>query len=169
MKKTLLVLAFLLALWVAVSAAARHAYFLPKYGSALNFISPPNDIWLPLASAQVHKGVRKYKFTFSHKYPGNHEVKVSIPRQRGLEPLPAELTVTLEIEEKGQILMKRRESGSSFWGIDHQGASYCQYSFPEDVSLRENVVCQVLIEGDVDLLLDRYEDVIITIGKASDK
>jgi hypothetical protein len=33
MKKTLLVLAFLLALWVAVSAAARHAYFLPKYGN----------------------------------------------------------------------------------------------------------------------------------------
>ncbi len=100
MKKALLPLAFLLALWFGVSAAGRHAHLLPGYGSALNRLFPPNDTWVPLASAQVQKGVRKYEFTVSHKYPGNHEVKVSIPRQKGLEPLPTELTVTLEIEQE---------------------------------------------------------------------
>jgi hypothetical protein len=135
----------------------------------LNLFCPPDDLWLPLASAQVQKGVRKYEFPAAHKYPGNHEVKISIPRQKGLEPLPTEFTVTLEIEQEGEVLTKRDESGNSFWGFDRQGVSFCHYSFPADVSLRENVVCRVMIEGDSDLLLDRYEDVVIAIIKGSDK
>ncbi len=169
MKKALLLLAFLLTLWIGVSAAARHAYLLPGYGSALNLFFPPNDMWVPLASAQVEKGVRNYEFTVSHRYPGNHEVVVSIPRQKGLEPLPTELLVTLEIEQEGQVLMKRSGAGSSFWGIERQGENFCRYSFPEDVSSREDVVCRVLVEGDFDSLLDRYTDLAITIRKGSDK
>ena len=124
---------------------------------------------MPLASAQVQKGVRKYEFTISHKYPGNHEVKVSIPRQKGLETLPPELIVTMEIEQKGQVLIKRSGSGSSFWGFERQGTNFCQYSFPEDVSSRGKILCHVLIEGDIDSLLDRYGDVVIAIGKGPDK
>jgi|GEM_PF-2351987 len=101
MKKALFLFGFLLAMWVVVSFAARHAYFLPSYGSALNLFFPPNDIWVPLSTAQVQKGVRKYEFTISHKYPGNHEVTVSIPRQKELEPFPHELTVRMEIKQKG--------------------------------------------------------------------
>ncbi len=65
--------------------------------------------------------------------------------------------------------MKRSGSGSSFWGIERQGTNFCHYSFPEDVSLRENVVCLVLIDGDVDSLLDRYGDMVIAIDKGPDK
>gem|GEM_PF-2404100 len=65
--------------------------------------------------------------------------------------------------------MKRSGSGSSFWGVARQGANFCSYSFPEDISLREDVVCHVLIEGDVNSLLDQYGDVVVTIGKGSDK
>ena len=169
MKKILLLLACLLALWIGVSVAARHAYLLPDYGSVLNLFFPPDDVWAPLASAQVQKGVRKYEFTVSHKYPGNHEVKISIPRQKGLEPLPTELTVTLEIVQEGKIRMKRSGTGGSFWGIERQGAEFCRYSFPKDFSSREKVVCRVLIEGDADSLLDRYGDVVVAIAKGSDK
>jgi hypothetical protein len=169
MKQILLLLACLIAFWIGISAAARHAYLLPGYGSVLNLFFPPDDVWAPLASTQVQKGVRNYSFTVSHKYPGNHHLKISIPRQKGLELLPVELSVTLEIEQGGKIFMKRSGAGSSFWGIDRQGVEFCRYSFPVDVSSREKVVCHVLIEGDVDLLLDRYGDVVVSIAKGSDK
>jgi hypothetical protein len=96
-------------------------------------------------------------------------VKISIPRQKGLEPLPTELTVTLEIVQEGKIRMKRSGTGGSFWGIERQGAEFCRYSFPKDFSSREKVVCRVLIEGDADSLLDRYGDVVVAIAKGSDK
>jgi hypothetical protein len=169
MKRILLPSVCLLALWIGVSVVARHAYLLPGYGSVLNLFFPPDDVWGPLASSKVQKGVRKYEFTLSHKYPGNHEVEISIPRQNGLEPLPVELIVTLEIEQEGKIRLKRSDAGGSFWGIERQGAAFCRYSFPEDISSRDKVVCHVLIEGDADSLIDRYGDLVVAIAKRSDK
>jgi hypothetical protein len=169
MKRILLLLVCLIAFGIGISTAARHAYLLPGYGSVLNLLFPPDNIWTPLASAQVQKGVRNYSFTVTHKYPGNHNVVISIPRQKGLELLAVELSVRLEIEQSGKIMMKRSGAGSSFWGIDRQGLEFCRYSFPKDVRSREEVFCHVLIEGDVDALLDRYVDVVISIAKCSDK
>ena len=169
MKKVLLLLSCLLALLVGVSVAARHAYLFPAYGSALNFLSPPRDLWIPLASEQVQKGVRKYEFIVSHKYPGNHEVQISIPRQKGLDPLPGDLRVTLEIGAEGEIPIKRSGSGACFWGIKRQGASFCSYSFPRDIASRGNAICRVLIEGDIDSLLKRYGNVMVEITKGSDE
>lgn len=169
MKKILFLVACSSALWLGVSAAARHAYFLPGYGALLNLLFPPDDKWIPLASTKVQKGIRDYEFTVAHKYPGNHEVKISIPRQNGLEPLPTELTVALEIEHEGKLRIKRSGSGNSFWGVERQGVAFGRYSFPQDLSSREKVVCRVSIAGDVDSLLDRYGDVIVTIAKATDK
>lgn len=169
LKSILLLSSCLLAVWLGVSAAARHAYCLPRYGSVLNLLFPPDDLWTPLASTPVQKGVRDYEFTISRKYPGNHVVQISTPRQKGLEPISAELTVTLEIEQEGKIWMKKVGIGSSFWEIERQGVEFCRYSFPQDISSREKVVCRVLVEGDSDLLLDRYGDVAVAIVKGSDK
>ena len=169
MKKALLLLSCLIAIATGMSVAARHAYLLPTYGSVLNLLRPPHDLWVPLASAPVQKGVRKYELAVRHKYPGNHEVRISIPRQPGMVPFPGDLRVTLEIQEEGGRRMKRSGPGTAFWGATRQGAGFCSYSFPQEVSSRGNVVCTVAIDGDVGALVERYGDVTIEIAKGPDE
>jgi hypothetical protein len=169
MKKILLLLSCLVAVGIGVSVAARHAYLLPTYGSVLNLLFPPHDLWVPLASAPVQKGVRRYGFTVRHKYPGKHEVTISIRRHPGMAHFPGDLRVTLEIQEGGGRRMKRSGSGTAFWGSKRQGDAFCTYSFPRDVGARGNVVCTVLIDGDSDALVERYGDVKIEISKAPDE
>ncbi len=168
MKRNIILVPLFLAL-LALAGAAFVVFLFPAYGTISRLLFPPKDLYAPLASMPIKKEVRKYEFIVQHKYPGAHEVRISIPRQNGMESLLNDLTVTLDIEQEGKSLMKRSGSGEAFWGIKRQGAGFCRYNFPTDLSSRGNVICKVAIAGDIDSLLDRYRDLIVEIIKGSDE
>ncbi len=164
-----------LALAFGWSVAARRGYVTPEVGIALNWFFPPPDLYLPLASAKLAKGERNYEFKISHKYTGRYGVVISILRT--MKPFSPQdtsvtryVTVTLEIEKEGTLLLRRSErSGRQFWGRDREGSEFCVYRFPGDFAAREPVLCRVSVEGGTDFLLDARNDPVVEIRKLPDE
>jgi hypothetical protein len=159
----------LLGLCVAVPAAARYGYILPNLGSLLNLFFPPDDLWSPLAEAIAKKDVQTYSLKASHRYPGEHTIEISIPRQTGMEnQLPG---IRLEVEIIGSGITRRSGlvTGSPFWGQKREGVSFYTYNFPKDVNDRNSLTYNIKLDKDINEAIHRFGDVRIAIVKGSDK
>jgi hypothetical protein len=140
-------------------------------GPLLNFFSPPPDLYNSLASINLEPEKTEYILTFSHKYLGNHALKVSSPRPiREERPDYSDISITMSVsdEEKKLFEMGPNRPGQ-FWGRDDYGAFFSWYKVPKDLPVSKQLIATVKISGNLKGFLERRGDTVLKIEKFSDE
>lgn len=115
-----------------------------SFGPLLNILSPPADLYHPLAFIVLDPEISDYSLNFSHKYLGNHALMVASPRPlKEISPSYAGISVSLTVFD-GQVEMLKMESGKvgQAGGARITGPFWCLikcrkiYLFPEPLQLK---------------------------------
>lgn len=140
-------------------------------GPLLNLVSPPSDLYLPLASINLDPEIKEYPLSFSHEYLGNHALMVASPRPpKEDSPSYADISVSLAVFD-GQKALFKTESGKvgQFWGRDDYGAFLVPYKVPKDLPVSRDLTAKVQISGNLKGFLGRRGSTVLKIQKFSDE
>jgi len=140
-------------------------------GPLLNLISPPSDLYLPLASIALDPEISEYTLRFSHKYPGNHALMVASPRPLKEEsPSYADISVSMAVfDGQKELLGMASDKAGQFWGREDYGAFLVSYKVPRDLPISRELTAKVKISGDLGGFLERRGNTVLKIQKFSDE
>lgn len=140
-------------------------------GPLLNLISPPVDLYTALGSVELVPEKTEYIIKFSHKYSGNHALKVSSPKPaREEHPKYSDITVSLTVSDGEKILLRiRSDKIGQFTGRDDYGAFFALYQVPKDLPVAKELKVTAKISGNLTGFLERRGETTLKIQKYSDE
>ena len=142
---------------------------LPQLGTLLLLVSPPKDLWVPLASDVISHDRKEYGFLITHKYVGNHDVFISFKPLESMEVAENDFKVRIIMEKDGKVLYdKTSQKGQPFWSKDDSGLTFHHYKVPEDLPIHTPINAKIYIDGDIDTFIKHYGAAKIVVGKGSD-
>ena len=138
----------------------------------MNLFSPPDDIWVPLASTPLSATSTVYSLDFQNKYPGSHRVKIVIlPKPISSGMGEENLGMSYEVFNESQLLLHDViEKGTPLLGInDCYGFGYCRYETPQDLPRSVPLLMKISLLGNIAQFLMENEGAELVIQKSSDK
>ena len=157
-------------LFIGVLFASRHGYVFPVLGSLINLAIPPEELYEPIDESLLMSGEHRYNFLVSHKYPGNYLVYISVPKLEGITNLESDISVGVLLRSGEEVIYQDDDVEQYvYWGSNRQGLGYNVYHFSNDISERTNLNLQVILRGDVDGFIQRYNGATIGFRKGSDE
>lgn len=143
MKKPLLISCLVVAIIVGFISARRTSPFF-------NFLLPPSDKFVPLASAEIdlsRKGM-KVELPFKPKYPGNHQLDLEVEKLDLGAQFRGRFLLDIQIRNKKNetvITGKVAEPSSAFWGNHNRGFTLQSFAVPGQIGLGETAVAEIRI------------------------
>jgi hypothetical protein len=140
-------------------------------GPLLNLISPPSDLYLPLATITLDPEIPEYTLTFSHQYPGNHALMVASPRPlKEKSPSYADISVSMAVfDGQKELSGMASDKVGQFWGREDYGAFLVSYKVPRDLPISRELTAKIKISGDLRGFLERRGNTVLKIQKFSDE
>lgn len=140
-------------------------------GPLLNFIFPPPDLYLTLASVNLDPGQAEYILSYSNKYLGNHALMVSSQKPaKEDKPDYYNISVTFSVSDGDKELFRMEpERPSQFISRDDYGAFLAWYKVPRDLPVSEQLTARVIFSGNLKSFLDRRGKTTLKIQKFSDE
>lgn len=140
-------------------------------GPLLNFVSPPPDLYNPLASIELEHEKSEYTLLFSHKYLGNHALKVSSPNPPNEDnPRYDDISVSFSVfDENKEVFKMINGKPGQFWGHNDYGAFFAWYRVPRDLPVSKQLKAEIKITGNLKKFLHRRGNTIVKIQKYSDE
>ncbi len=140
-------------------------------GPFLNLISPPSDLYFPLASIKMEPEKTEYILSFSHKYLGNHALTATSPKPvKEANPIYSDISITLSISDGAiKLLSMEPNKANQFFGRTDYGAFLARYKVPKDLPVSKPLTATVIISGNLSGFLERRGATFLTIKKFSDQ
>jgi|LGVF01.2.fsa_nt_gb hypothetical protein len=140
-------------------------------GPLLNLVSPPPDLYLPLASIALDPEITEYTMSFSHQYPGNHALMVASSRPlKEKSPSYADISVSMAVfDGQKELFRKASEKAGQFWGREDYGAFLVLYKVPRDLPISRELTAKIKISGNLRGILERRGRTVLKIQKFSDE
>ncbi len=142
---------------------------LPSFGPLLSLVSPPEDLWVPIASTALELNKIEYNFNLSHKYVGNHDVGISVQKMQGIGSIGNDLIMDFSLKHHDNIsLSKTTQSIGTFWGRKDCGLRFLTYQVPDIVPVDKPIKAKVIIRGNIEEFISSYGEATLYIKKGSD-
>jgi len=143
---------------------------LPGFGEVLLLVSPPKDLFEPLAMQEISPNQQEYDFVIKHKYVGNHVIDISVGRLGSMDKLKNDFKVRCIVQKDGQVLYDETlDKGWSYWGGSSDGLTFQRYRVPQDLPIDTLLKVKVIIEGDLNSFVSDYGPTKLIIRKGSDE
>ena len=140
-------------------------------GPLLNLVSPPPDLYNPLASIELEPEKTEYILLFSHRYIGNHALMVSSSKPV-IEKNPKydDIAVSFSVfGSKEEVYITANEKPGQFWGRNDYGAFLASYKVPKDLPTSKQLTATVIISGNLKGFLERRGKTVLKTQKFSDE
>jgi hypothetical protein len=145
----------------------------PGLGKALMFISPPEDSYIPLCSEEIIKNKTKYEFNFKHKYVGNHTIDISFLKHPDLKNFSYKIhnfSITVIVLQDGnQIFKKFSNEFGRYYNDKNCVFTLINYQVPDDLPINTKLTVNILFDGNLDQMIDKYGRAHLLIRKGSDE
>lgn len=157
-------------LTVLVKPAQKGLVF-PTFGQLSLLFSEPDDLWIPLATETIDTKKSHYEFNITHKYVGNHVVKILFADEEidpwGIKTDDLSLTIRF-YRDSEEILSKQSSFVGGFKGLRGNGLMYIDYHLPTELPVNEQLKATVEIKGNLEEFITKFGDSEIQISKGSD-
>ena len=131
-----------------------------KLREVYHVINPPEDLFAVIASEPLTMGRQGYRLPLTHKYPGDHEVRLSWPHgsQHDFDG------ISLQFLRNGrQILAAKAAASRAYRGPKGDGVIIFEYRVPRDVPMGTGTECELVFAQPIDA---RMNGVVIEVAKA---
>lgn len=150
--------------WIALAGAlvilGWWGYRSSRVREVSHVVIPPENYYAVIAGEPVVAGQQKYRLQPTHKYPGDHEVRLSWPRGRSHDFDG----ITLQFIRGGrQILAAEASAFRAFSGQERDGVILLEYRVPRDVPMGTGTECELVFAQPIDA---RMNGVVIEVAKA---
>jgi hypothetical protein len=144
----------------------QRGYVLQGLAPFLLFVSPPEDLFEPIAKVRLDPSKDSYTFKFTHKYLGNHELRISFPGE-SLNKIENDLYVSIKIADGNRTLLEKSSREiSGIFGNLKRGINFIDYKVPKDLPVSHELVAVVVVKGSIGDFVKQNgpADIIITHG-----
>lgn len=155
----------------ALVKPAQKGLIFPTFGKISLLLSEPEDLWTPLASEVIDPKRSSYEFNITHKYVGNHVVKILFS-DKEVDPWKTKtddlsLTITF-YRDSEKILSKESSFVGGFKGLRGNGLIYINYYLPEELPIAEQLKATIEIKGNLEEFITQHGSSEIQVSKGSD-
>ena len=149
----------------------QQGYIFSHLGPLLNLLSPPDDLYAPLAEEQLVSAKRTYLMHVAHKYVGDHAIEIVIPSEGSVGTQgQIQLGISAKFFHANQVVFQSAEkNGWPFWGINSHGFGFVRYSVPSDIPVRKPLHVEITVQGDIESFLRENGTSMIKLVKSSDE
>ncbi|MBW7894427.1 MAG: hypothetical protein H3C27_04870 [Opitutaceae bacterium] len=131
-----------------------------KLREVYHVINPPGDYFAVIAGGPLTMGRQEYRWPLTHKYPGDHEVRLSWPHGRSHDFDG----ISLQFRRNGRpILAAKAAASRAFSGPRGDGVIIFEYRVPRDLPMGAGMECELVFAQPIDA---RVNGVVVEVVKA---
>ncbi len=153
----------------AFKAEIQQGKFLPNLALILILLSPPQDLFNPLATEYLDQNKKDYKFQFRHKYVGSHYVELAFNKNTPKFKISDNLELYYVVKNDNKVLFQQSSKVvSQYWGQNHNGLIFITYAIPQTLPVNVTLDTTVTVSGDIKAFLKDHGPTQIVVRKGSD-